>query len=149
MSDALRERTVRAKIEDPMGDDSGVITHPKFRTWLRGDGIVAMVWAPRIATGLTDALAAVDAMTQLTGGRRSPLLVDMRDTGPQDRAARSEFARRDDVVSAVALVVDTPLSRMLGNFFLTVNKPLYPTRLFDDDASALAWLQAFVADNGA
>jgi hypothetical protein len=144
MTDTLRERTVRATTEDPMGDDSGVIKHPKFRMWLRPDGIVAIVFAPRIATDLADALAAVDAMTQLTGGRRRPLLVDMHGSGPQDRSARSELARRDDVVSAVALIVDTPLSRMLGNFFLSVNKPLYPTRLFDNEASALAWLQSFV-----
>src|ERR1035437_1813108 len=126
MTDALRERTAAQTTEDPMGDDSGVITHPKFRMWLRPDGIVAMVFAPRIATDLADALAAIDAMTQLTGGRRSPLLVDMHGSGPQDRAARAELARRDDVASAVALIVDTPLSRMLGNFFLSVNKPPFP-----------------------
>jgi hypothetical protein len=36
------------------------------------------------------------------------------------------------------------MSRMLGTFFLSVNKPIYPTRLFDDEASAVAWLQTFV-----
>jgi hypothetical protein len=127
-----------------MGDDYSVITHPKFRMWLRPDGIVTIVFAPRVATGLTDARAAVDAMIQLTGGRRSPLLVDMHGFGPPDRSARLELARRGDVVSAVALIVDTPLSRMLGTFFLSVSKPPYPTRLFEDEASALAWLQTFV-----
>ena len=127
-----------------MADDSGVITHPKFRMWLRPDGIVQLVWAPRAAMGLDDALAATDAMARLTGGRRSPLLVDTRDAGPQDRPARTEFVRRGDLVSAVALLVGTPLSRMMGNFFLSVSKPMAPTRLFDDETSALAWLQGFV-----
>jgi hypothetical protein len=144
MTGAPSDRTIRATTEDPMGDDSGVITHPKFRIWLRPDGIVAMVFAPRIATDLADALAAVEAMAQLTRGRRSPLLVNLHGAGPQDRPARAEFARRDDLVSAVALIVDTPLSRVLGNFFLSVNKPLFPTRLFDNEASALAWLMEFV-----
>jgi hypothetical protein len=143
MSDALSERTVRATTEDVMGDD-GVITHPKFRMWIRPDGIVSMVFAPRVATDLADALAAVDAMVRLTHGRRSPLLVNLHGSGPQDRSARSEFARRDDVVSAVALIVDTPLSRMLGNFYLTVSKPIAPTRIFDDEAPAVAWLLEFV-----
>jgi hypothetical protein len=127
-----------------MGEDSGVITNPKFRMWLRPDGIVAMVFASRIETDLADAVAAIDAMTELTGGRRSPLLVDMHGSGPQTRAARLEAARRDDVVSAVALIVDTPLGRMLGNFFLSVNKPPFPVRLFDNETSAVAWLQTFV-----
>jgi hypothetical protein len=112
--------------------------------WLRPDGIVQLVWARRTAMVLEDAIAATEAMAQLTGGRRSPLLVDSHDIGPQDRPARTEFARRGDLVSAVALIVGTPLSRLMANFFLTVSKPVAPTRLFDDEASALAWLQAFV-----
>ena len=83
-------------------------------------------------------------MSELTGGRRSPLLVDLHDSGQQTRPARVEFTRRDDLVSAVALIVGTPLSRIMGNFFLSVNKPPYPVRLFDDEASGLAWLQAIV-----
>jgi hypothetical protein len=127
-----------------MDHDSGVITHPKFRMWLRPDGIVQLAWAPRTAMVLKDALAATEAMTQLTGGRRSPLLVDTHDIGAMERPARVEFTRRGDLVSAVALVVGTPLSRMMGNFFLSVSKPVAPTRLFDNEASALAWLQEFV-----
>jgi hypothetical protein len=128
-----------------MNNESTELTHPKFRMWLRPDGIVQLVWGPGVAMGLEDAVAAIDAMTELTGGRRSPLLVDRHDAGPQDRPARVEFVRRGDLVAAVALIVATPLSRMMGNFFLNVSKPMAPTRLFDDEASALAWLQEFAA----
>jgi hypothetical protein len=127
-----------------MSDDSGVITHPKFRIWLRPDGIVQLVWAPRTMVLLEDAAAALEAMAQLTGGRRSPLLVDMHETGPLDRPTRTELTRRSDLQSAVALVAGTPLSRMMANFFLRVNEPPFPTRLFDNEASAIVWLQAFV-----
>ena len=128
-----------------MNDESTDFTHPKFRMWLRSDGIVHLVWGPRVTMGLEDAVAAVAAMTKLTGGRRSPLLVDTHDAGAQDRPARVEFVRRGDLVSAVALIVATPLSRMMGNFYLNVSKPMAPTKLFDDKTSALAWLQGFVA----
>ncbi len=127
-----------------MDHDSGVITRPKFRMWLRPDGIVQLVWAPRATMSLVDALAATVAMAELTGGRPTALLVDTHEGGPQDRPARAEFVRRADLVSAVALIVGTPLSRMMGNFFLSVTKPMAPTRLFDDEASALAWLRGFV-----
>jgi hypothetical protein len=144
MTGAPSERTVRATTEGPMNDETGVITHPKFRMWLRPDGIVQAAWVPASGMVLEDAISASEAVAQLTGGRRSPLLVDVRDSGPSDRPARLEFARRDDLVSAVALIVDTPLSRVLGNFFINVSRPLMPTRLFDNEASALAWLQGFV-----
>jgi len=127
-----------------MNHDDGVITQPKFRMWLRPDGVVQLVWAPRVAMALEDAVAAVEAMAQLTGGRQCPLLVDVHEQGPMDRPARAEFTRRGDLVSAVALIVGTPLSRMMGNFFLGVSKPMAPTRLFDDEATALIWLREFV-----
>jgi hypothetical protein len=144
MTRAPSERTIRAATEDLVGDDSGIITHPKFQMWLRPDGIVQLVWASRAAMGLEHAVAATEAMTRLNNGRRRPLLVDAHDAGPQDRPARMEFARRGDLVSAVALLVEAPLSRMMGNFFLSVSKPVAPTRLFGDEASAVAWLQGFV-----
>ncbi len=59
------------------------------------------------------------------------------------RPARMEYARHN-FLSAVALIVATPLSRMSGNFFLSVAQPDLPTRLFDDEASAVAWLSSFV-----
>ena len=127
-----------------MNHADGVITQPKFRMWLRPDGVVQLVWAPRVAMALEDAVAAVEAMAQLTGGRQCPLLVDVHEQGPMDRPARAEFTRRGDLVSAVALIVGTPLSRMMGNFFVGVSKPMAPTRLFDDEANALIWLREFV-----
>jgi hypothetical protein len=144
----LDDRRVSERIihttEDLMGDDAGGITHLKFRIWLRPDGIVQLVWNPRTTVLLEDVTAALEAMTQLTRGRRSPLLVDARDTGPLDRPTRAELTRRSDLQAAVALIVGTPLTRVMANFFLSVNKPVFPTRMFDDEASAVAWLLEFV-----
>lgn len=83
-------------------------------------------------------------MAHLAGRRRSPLLVDARDGGPMDRPARTEFARRGDLVAAVALLVRSPLSRIVANFFLSVARPMAPTPLFDDEAAALDWLRELV-----
>jgi len=135
---------VRAITEDPAGQGTGVVTHPKFRMWLRPDGIVQVVWVPRTTVLLEDATSTLDAMVRLTGGRRSPLLVDMRDTGPQDRRTRAEWTSRTGLQSAVALIVGTPLSRMLGNLLLMITRPQFPVRLFENEASAVAWLKDFV-----
>jgi hypothetical protein len=129
-----------------MDREKGVITHPKFRMWLRPDGIVQLVWIPRTTALLEDATAALEAMAQITAGRRSPLLVDMRDTGPQDRSARAEWTSRTDLSSGVAMIVGTPLSRMMGNLFIRMNKPPFPARLFDNEAPAIAWLKEFVGE---
>jgi hypothetical protein len=99
-----------------MDRDSGVITRLKFRMWLRPDGIVQIVWVPRTTVVLEDVVATREAKAQLTGGRRRPLLVDMRLAGPQDRATRAEWSTGSDLTSAVALIVGTPVSGMMGTY---------------------------------
>ena len=124
-----------------MDGETGVITNPKFRMWLRPDGIVQLVRCPRTTVLVEDATAAIETMARLTGGRRSPLLVDMRDTGPLDGAARAELTRRSELETAVALIVGTPLNRMMANLVLSVNRSRVPVRLFDNEASAIKWLK--------
>ena len=120
------------------------ITHEKFRIWLRPDGVVEIAWAPHIPSGLEDARAVIAAMSELTGGRAAPLLVHTTDAGPQDRAARMEFIRHQEVVAAVALVVGNPLSRMMATFFINVSGPEVPIKLFEDAEAAAAWLRGHV-----
>lgn len=125
-----------------MTNEPADITHEKFRMWRHPDGIVHLVWAPNARINLSDAMEATNALAQLTGGRPAGLLVNSHSAASVERAVRMEFVRRADLVTAVALVVATPLSRLMGNFFVAVNSPVAPTRLFDDEASALAWLRA-------
>ena len=125
----------------PANDACPEITHEKFRIWLRPDGVVEIAWAPHVPSGIEDARATIAAMAELTGGRAAPLLVHTTHAGPQDRAARMEFIRRQEVVAAVALIVGNPLSRMMATFFINVSKPEVPIRLFEDEAVALAWLK--------
>ena len=124
-----------------MSDEPHLVSHPKFQMWVGPDGVVQMTWASKAVIGLEDAVAAIAAMRELTGGRRSPLAVNLHDSGSPSRPARVEFTSHEDLVSDVALIVGTPLSRVMGNFFLRVTRPPFPVRLFDDEASALAWLR--------
>lgn len=123
-----------------MSNDCPEITHEKFRIWLRPDGVVQIAWAPHVPSGLEDAIASIEAMQELTGGRAAPLLVHTTHAGPQDRAARMEYVRHQGIVSAVALIVGNPLSRMMATFFINVSRPDVPVRLFEDEAVAVAWL---------
>jgi hypothetical protein len=140
-SATIRERPVETQ---PAHSDPNVFVHPKFRMWLRPDGIVQFVWVPRVQINLEDALESTKAMAELSRGRRSPLFVDARDAGQMDRPSRAEFARRGDIVSAVGLTTGTALSRMMANFFIGVSKPIVPTRLFETEQAAVAWLTDFV-----
>ncbi len=44
------------------------------------------------------------------------------------------------------LLIGSPVSRVIGNFFMGLNKPIYPTKLFTDPQKAIRWLQTFPND---
>ncbi len=63
-------------------------------------------------------------------------------TEAQRYYAESEDAQK--LVTKIALVVNSYVSRVLGNLFLGLNRPIMPVKLFTDEEKALDWLQSKV-----
>jgi hypothetical protein len=114
------------------------------KIWLDGEGIVHVKLKPHLVVGFVDAQEAVRAIGQLCGGKRSPVVVDMTELMSMEREARLYFAGAEtaQVEAAVAILIRSPLSRAIGNFFMGLNKPLFPTRLFTSEEEAVAWLKS-------
>lgn len=97
---------------------------------------------PGAVVELADAVENLAACRELTAGASLRAIIDLRDVRSQSAAARDYFAgpQASAVSSAVALIVGSPLSRMVGNFFLGFHKPREPTRLCDSEDDAETWL---------
>lgn len=65
---------------------------PKFRMWMRPDGVVQLVWTTGAVMTLVAAKAAIKSMSEITGGQQSPLLVAAADEAMYEakRHARGE-----------------------------------------------------------
>jgi hypothetical protein len=107
------------------------------------DGTVVLRF--RVGARLTRELTAevTRAHIAAANGQKRPILADLRGLASADRASR-ELAAGADVEAAtlrLALLVDNPVTRVLGNFFLRVTTPGYPTQIFSDERQARAWLK--------
>jgi len=82
-------------------------------------------------------------VTQNAAGKR-PFLIDIRKIHRITLEARSHFASTESsqYVRAAALVTESAISRVIGNFFLGLNKPPHPIKIFTSEEKALNWLQA-------
>jgi hypothetical protein len=75
-------------------------------------------------------------------GRPCGSLVLMSNMLSQDAEARRAYTTLDPaLIYGGALVVGNPLSRALGNFFVGLNRPRVPTKLFDTMENGLEWLR--------
>jgi len=72
------------------------------------------------------------------------LLVDLTHIQSMSKDARDFYAGENTAAyaKAVALVVKSPISRVIGNFFLGINKPSFPTKLFSNEDEAIQWFHS-------
>ncbi len=79
------------------------------------------------------------------GKEMTRVLIDMRQTTRIGREARHHYAgkRTASIQRATALLVASPLSATIANFFMGLNKPLSPTRMFTSEDEAIAWLRGY------
>ena len=88
----------------------------------------------------------IDAQARIRdalGKKMTRVLIDMRETTRMSREARGHYAgeRTASIQRATALLVASPLSATIANFFMGLNKPLSPTRLFTNEDEAIDWLR--------
>ena len=119
---------------------------PTDVTVLRDDGLVQVTIKPGARQTLEDARENVEAVASVASGTQRPLLVDMRQAGGIERPARTYYSGPDGarVITALAILVSSPMSRVLGNFFIGLNRMLVPCKLFSDEEDAVAWLRGFL-----
>jgi len=92
---------------------------------------------------LQDAKDNTTAVIKISSGIAYPILVDLREIKSISKDARNHFSMRGRKpnVSAVAMLVKSPVSRIIGNFFIGFNRPVVPTRLFSVEKSAITWVK--------
>lgn len=116
------------------------------RIVLDDSGIVKCKTFKGVLLTLADAKENIAAVKAIANGKTVPVLVDITEAKGGDKEARAYLAGKEAgaVQSACALLIDSPLSQLIGNFFLGLNKTHFPTRLFNDEEKAMKWLKNFL-----
>ena len=93
---------------------------------------------------MTDASENLAMAIAQAGGRRRPLLVDIRGAQPLAADVRRQYSGQTvaDAFSALALLVEgSPFGRMMGNVYFSVAQLPMPMKMFVEESQALEWLK--------
>jgi hypothetical protein len=94
---------------------------------------------------LSDALQNLEATKLLTKNDRYLILVDGRVSLSISREARAFAAEtKNDESIASAMIITSTANKLIGNFYINVNKPSIPTRIFSSEEKAIEWLSGFL-----
>lgn len=109
------------------------------------DGILFAIWKSTFVD-LEIAQQAVAYRLEATDFIPYPMVIDIKSIKSITKPSRDFLASEKGCqgIIAAAFLIDSSLGRILGNFFIQINKPLKPTKIFTNEIKAKKWLSKYV-----
>ena len=117
-----------------------------YWTWMGDDGIARTKVKPQAEVTIKEATENSIAVNSFYKEKKYPLLIDARNIKSITKEARDHFSiqNRETSITSFAVIIDSPLSRIIGNFFMGLNKPSVPAKLFTNENEAVDWLKQYL-----
>lgn len=109
------------------------------------NGIMIATWKAS-SINLEIAKNVVRSRLDATEGQNYPILIKIKSIKGSTKEARDFLSseKGSEGVIAAAIFVNSTLGNMLATFFIYLNKPRIPTKIFKDESKAIDWLEQFV-----
>lgn len=113
-----------------------------FHVALRADNLVRIIVKTNEAIEVDLAKEIEGAVDKVREGAKIALLILASDWCIPTMEARAYLAKRQNPDKiAEAYIVKSLSQKLMGNVYLSFNKPNYPTRIFTDEELAITWLK--------
>jgi hypothetical protein len=117
-----------------------------FSVSLRSDGLVLVQINGNEEIDRPHVEEIVNTIGEWGNGKKFPLLIVVGEYTLPTPEARSYIAtaESDPYASAEAYVIQSFSQKLVGNVYLSFNKPARPTKLFNSEEKAVEWLKSFL-----
>jgi hypothetical protein len=114
-----------------------------FEARILEEGVVENILKEGVTLDAQMAWDIKSSNMQLMGGKKYKVLLKAHYLSEVTREAREIVASEKFTMDtiAMALMAESTGHRIVGNFFLTINKPVTKTALFTDQEKAMNWLR--------
>ena len=113
---------------------------------LTGEGIIELHASENHVYTIDDVKENVRAFGELTGNQKAPVLIIGGSFSSVTNETREFMATEESLKysKAEAFLITSLAQKILVNFYIKFNKPLVPTRVFNDKIEAVKWLKSFI-----
>lgn len=115
----------------------------KFEIRLYESGVLENIVKKGEVVDVEDIKLLVKANLTVTGNKHYAALIDSEELASFTKEAMQYSAKKEisPKVLARALLVNNLSKRIVGNFYIKITRPAVTTKLFNDRAKALIWLE--------
>lgn len=123
--------------------ENGYFRAMHFKAWIENE-VIHIIYTTDLLT-IAVAKHVIETRLLLCKGLSYPVLTDVRSIKSDNPEARKYLANETATkfVTAGALLVNSQFHKVAGNFFVMVNKPAVPAKVFTDETEALKWLHQY------
>ena len=113
---------------------------------LRSDGIIQIEIKANNTLQLIDGKQMVNAFAEVGGGKKYPLLFIAGEFALASYDARKYASGKEanQYTLASVFVVKNSIQKIMGNAYVTFNKPITPTKIMTSEEAAIDWLKTFL-----
>lgn len=115
--------------------------------WMDTDGVLHQVYTPGAKISIEDSRQELKIYkSTFCKDSRRPIIVDISNIKSVSKESRDIYSSEEmgETISAAALIVNSPVSRIMGNFYTGISKTKMPVRMFADNKDAKNWLKDFL-----
>lgn len=118
------------------------VLNSKYVDFILDENLLTATFKEGLRIDLEVAKEIVAARLKFTGGKMLQVLIINHGVISMDKPARDYLASKEGTraIKAAAIVLRSSFGSMLGNFFLKVNRPEMPVRIFYNEIKAIRWL---------
>jgi len=122
---------------------SKVIHTDKAKIHLQEEGIISIVFKRGNSIEPEDVRDVRNVNLEIANGKHYTVLIEAEELTSFSKEARELIASKEfaGITLAKALVIRNLGQRIIGNFYLHVNRPFIKTKLFTQKKRAIAWLR--------
>jgi hypothetical protein len=117
-----------------------------YYLYLRADGIMYVRISPEKEESVPLVKEMVKKMGEMVNYQQVPLLAHHEEFALPGKANRDYWAKKESCPysKADAFMIKSVAMKLIANFYLRLNKPQRPTRMFVDEREAIKWLKTFL-----
>jgi len=115
--------------------------------WMDEDGVLYQAYPSGTELKLEDSLEELEIYrSAFCKDVSRPIIVDLSNIKRVSKESRDIYSSEEmgGIISAAALIVSNPVSRIMGNFYMGINKTKMPVRMFATTMDAKNWLKDFL-----
>jgi hypothetical protein len=111
--------------------------------WIQND-ILYFEYKPNVIINLKAAQLVVADRLLVQNEKAYPVFCDIRGIMDSDKAARDYLAQSGSVLTkAVSVLGNDTVLLSIMSFYIRINKPRVPTKIFTEELAALAFLESY------